>query len=193
LFHIGTGIGIKGTAVLAKALKRGEGEGGLRQALREARLAEAAHFDATLELRDSKSIRLQLLKEDLMPAISSSAAAAELFDLALVPGEQPRLWIDLVSYVVMEPDPRTYRLLHDRQDSREILFESDNREQVADFIRKHMAHRLIARERQAAGTAANPTTPGYSASSLVLAWTSGFALGALVLMALSIYLKNITF
>jgi hypothetical protein len=179
--------------VLAKALNRGESDGGLKQALREARLAEAAHFEAALDLRDSKSIRLQLLKDDLMPIIAGSAAAAELFDLALVPGEPPKLWIDLISYVVMEPDPRTYRLLQDRQDSREMLFESGNRKEVADFIRRHMAHRLIARERQAASVTLSPPLPGYSTSSLILAWTSGFALGALLLLGLAIYLGKFGF
>jgi hypothetical protein len=178
---------------LAKALNRGDDGGGLRQALREARLAEAAHFEAALDLRDSKSIRLQLLKDDLAPVIQSSAAAAELFDLALVPGEPPKLWIDLISYVVMEPDPRSYRLLQDRQDSRETLFESANRLEVADFIRRHMAHRLIARERQAASAALSPTLKGYSTASLILAWTSGFALGALVLLGLAIYLGKFGF
>ncbi len=179
--------------VLAKALNKDESDGGLREALREARLAEAAHFEATLDLRDSKSIRLQLLKDDLMPVIAGSAAAAELFDLALVPGEPPKLWIDLISYVVMEPDPRTYRLLQDRQDRREVLFESGKRTDVGDFIRRHMAHRLIKRERQAASVSLSPPLHGYSASSLILAWTSGFALGALLLFGLAIYLRKFGF
>lgn len=178
---------------MAKALNREMSDGGLKQALREARLAEAAHFEAALDLRDSKSIRLQLLKDDLIPIIIGSAAAAELFDLALVPGEPPKLWIDLISYVVMEPDPRTYRLLQDRQDSREMLFESGNRSDIADFIRRHMAHRLIARERRTASVSLSPYTPGYSTSSLILAWTSGFALGAMLLLGLAIYLGRFGF
>ncbi len=179
--------------VLAKALNRSDDDGGLRQALREARLAEAAHFEAALDLRDSKSIRLQLLKDDLAPAVRASAAAAELFDLALVPGDPPKLWIDLISHVVMEPDSRTYRLLQDRQDSRETLFESGDRQEVADYIRRHMAHRLVARERQAAGVGMSPMPKGYTTASLILAWTSGFALGALLLLGLAIYLGKFGF
>ena len=160
-------------------------DGGLKEALRAARLAEAAHFDAALDLRDSKSLRLQLLKDDLMPVVRASAEAQALFDLALVPGDPPRLWIDLVTYVVMEPDHRTYRFLQDRQDDRETLFETAERAEMTEAVRRHMAHRLVARERQAAHTPLATGTPvtGYSTAALILAWTSGFAFGALVYSA----------
>jgi hypothetical protein len=160
---------------------------GLASALREARRAEAAHFEAALELRDSKSLRLQLLKDDLLPLVSASPEARELFDLALVPGEPPKLWIDLISFVVMEPDPRSYRFLQHRQDRREILLETADREMMAAAIRRHMAHLLVARERQ---SAVLPQAPpgGYTSASLILSWVSGFAFGALALLGLAIYL-----
>jgi excinuclease UvrABC nuclease subunit len=174
---------------LATVRSERDADGGLTQALREARLAEAAHFEAALNLRDSKSIRLQLLKDDLLPAVTGNATARELFDLALIQGEPPRLWIDLISQVVMEPDHRTYRFQQDRQDNRETLFESDDRAAMAEYVRRHMAHRLIQRERQGAQQAAPlPIPAGYSTASLILAWTAGFAFGALVLLGGAIYL-----
>ena len=60
---------------------------GLADALREARLAEAAHFEAALDLRDSKTLRLQILKDELLPTVQSSPEAKELFDLTLLPGD----------------------------------------------------------------------------------------------------------
>ncbi len=164
------------------------GRDGLAGALREARQAEAAHFEASLELRDSKSLRLQLLKDDLLPLVEASPDAREVFDLALVPGEPPKLWIDLISFVVMDPDPRTYRFLQHRQDRREILFETADRELMAAAIRRHMAHLLVARERQAAAALPPAGGPGYSSASLILSWVSGFAFGALALLGLAIYL-----
>ena len=158
----------------------------LAAALREARLAEAAHFEAALELRDSKALRLQILKDELVPALKESAEARELFDLTLLPGDPPKLWVDLTSCVVMEPDHRTYRFLQDRQDSREILFESPDREQTAAAVRRHMAHRMVARDRQIA-TVSPQTGGGYSSATLLLAWISGFAFGALFLLAAAIY------
>jgi hypothetical protein len=161
---------------------------GLASALRAARQAEAAHFEAALELRDSKSLRLQLLKDDLRPVIASSPEARELFDLALIPGEPPKLWIDLISFVVMEPDPRCYRFLQHRQDSREILFESADREQMAAAIRRHMAHLVVARERQTVALPPPAPPSGFTSASLMLSWVSGFAFGALALLGLAIYL-----
>jgi hypothetical protein len=183
----GTAGGILGALGLARAATIEETEG-LASALREARRAEAAHFEAALELRDSKSLRLQLLKDDLLPLVSSSPEARELFDLALVPGEPPKLWIDLISFVVMEPDPRSYRFLQHRQDRREILLETADRELMAAAIRRHMAHLIIARERQSVALPQPAPPPGYSSASLILSWASGFAFGALALLGLAIYL-----
>ena len=123
---------------------------GLAGALREARQAEAAHFEAALELRDSKSLRLQLLKDDLRPLVESSPEARDLFDIALVPGEQPKLWIDLISFVVMEPDHRTYRFLQHRQDRPRNPVR--DRGPGADGGRRSPPHGalMVARERQAA-------------------------------------------
>lgn len=161
---------------------------GLAGALREARQAEAAHFEAALALQDSKSLRLQILKDDLLPLVDAAPEARELFGLALIPGEAPKLWIDLISFVVMEPDHRTYRFLQHRQDRREILFETADRELMAAAVRRHMAHLIVARERQQATVPAISAPPGYTSASLILAWVSGFAFGALALLGLAIYL-----
>ncbi|MFM8748209.1 MAG: hypothetical protein ACKOED_16320 [Aestuariivirga sp.] len=165
----------------------------LAAAVRDARLAEAAHFEAALDLRDSKSLRLQILKDDLLPAVQASPEARDLFDLTLLPGEPPKLWVDLTSYVLMEPDHRTYRFIQDRQDRREILFESADREQAAAAIRRHMAHRLVARDRQAASLPPPPVQTGYSTASLILAWISGLAFGALALLAAALYVGVLKF
>ena len=172
---------------MARAAETPERDG-LADALREARQAEADHFEATLDLRDSKSLRLQLLKDDLRPMVKSSAEARELFDLALIPGEAPKLWIDLISFIVMEPDPRSYRFLQHRQDRREILFETADRELMAAAVRRHMAHLMVARERQSVAPPPPASTPGYTSASLILAWVSGFAFGALALLGLAVYL-----
>lgn len=178
---------------MVRATSTSSGDGGLKDALRQARLAEAAHFEAALDLRDSKSIRLQLLKDELVPVVAGSATAADLFDLALVPGHPPRLWIDLITFVLMEPDHRTYRLLQDRQGGREILFESASRPEMAEAITRHMAHQMISRERQVAAAPIAQGIAGYSTSSLMLAWLSGFALGALLLLAIAISLGRFDF
>lgn len=170
----------------------GNGKDALAGALRKARLAEAAHVDAVLNLRDSKALRLQLLKDDLLPIVSSNADATKLFDLALVPGEPPRLWLDMISQVVMEPDHRTYRFVQDTRLGRETLFETADRAEMVEHVKTHLAHRLIAREREIAVAApARESITGYSGAALTFAWMTGFAVGALALLMAAILLEKI--
>jgi hypothetical protein len=159
---------------------------GLAAALRKARVAEAAHFEAVLDIRDAQTLRLQVLKDDLEPAAASDEARRQ-FDLVLLASDPPRLWIDLVGYVVMEPNPRTYRLVQDTQTNREILFETGDRAAMAVKVREYMAHRLVARERQLAASVAPRTErKGYSTAALILAWLSGLAVGVLGLLILAV-------
>ena len=181
-----------GAMELAEAATSAGSDAGLKRALRDARLAEAAHFEAALDLRDAKSIRLQLLKDDVAAA-AASPEAGDLFDLALVPGDPPKLWVDLITFVVMEPDPRTYRLVQGRHNGREILFESGDRVQAAEQVRHHMAHRIVARERLAAASPAPKMPESYSLASVILAWIAGFALGVLALLAAAILLGQLKY
>ena len=170
---------------------------GLAAALRQARVAEAAHFEAVLDIRDAQTLRLQILKDDLGPA-AQSEDAKRYFDLVLLAGDPPRLWIDLVGYVVMEPNPRTYRLIQDTQSSRETLYETTDRTAMAAKVREYMAHRLVARERQLVSSVApRAERDGYSTGALILAWLSGLAVGVLGLLILAVVTgrlpANVTF
>ena len=159
----------------------------LTNLLRLARIAEAAHFDAALDIRDAKTLRLQVLKDDLAPVLAANADAGRFFDLSLVPGEPPKLWVDLVTGVVMEPDPRTYRLIQDTNNGRETLAETTNRPDMVEEIKLHMAHQLVARERRMAGVPAQKAgVRGHSSAALILAWLSGFSIGVLALFMIGI-------
>jgi hypothetical protein len=166
----------------------------LSGALRKARLAEAAHLEAVLGIKDSKSLRLQVLKEEIAPIISATPEASKLFDLALVPGEPPRLWIDLISSIVMEPDYRTYRLVQDNQGGREALFETSNRAEMLGYLKTYLAHRMIVRERSVvqAPPVFRPADL-YSSGAIIYAWLSGFMLGLLVLLVAAILLGKLRF
>ena len=168
--------------------------GGLTDALRRARSAEAAHFEAVLALSDAKALRLQVLKDDLDAVVAASPEARQAFDLALVAGDNPRLWIDLITSVIMEPDPRTYRLVLDGHNGRETLFETADRAEMVEKIKVHMAHGIIARWRKAAVPVIEGAgAVGYSADSLILAWLAGLSLGALALLGYLIYLNILHF
>ncbi len=151
---------------------------GLGTALRKARLAEAAHADAVAALRDARSLRLQVLSDETAGFLANGQGMPPL-ELVVVPGETPRLWIDLVTSVVMEPDPHTYRLVQDR----ETLFETTDRAAMVETLKRHAAHRIIARERQLSGLSRIPQDlRGYSSAAIIFAWLSGFSLGALALL-----------
>lgn len=160
--------------------------------MNKAREKEGAQLDAAQAVRDAKALRLQLLKDELSVIVASSREARENFDVALSPGEPRRLWIDLITSVVMEPDPRTYRLIEDHHGGRATLFETQDRAEMIDKIKELMAHRVISRERRMAES--NPVVEaesGHSTAALIFAWLCGLALGVAGILSLVIYLKVI--
>jgi hypothetical protein len=164
----------------------------LDRALGEARVASAAHYEAILDIRDAQTLRLQVLKDELIPFVASRREADSFFELALMQGDPPRLWLDLISSVVMAPDPRTYRLVEDTHGGRETLYETADRASMVERIKQHMAHRLIARARSmTVPTGAWVKRTGYSAGALILSWLSGFTVGLLALFIAGIMLSRL--
>jgi hypothetical protein len=151
------------------------------EALRRARLAQAAHFDALMDIRDAQTLRLAALRDDLAQALKDRTLTQGFVDLALVPGDPPRLWVDLVTYVVMEPTPRVYRVMQDRAAAKEVMFESADRAAVMARLLDLVANRMVDRERVLVATQGTKTEPGYSGAALALAWISGFAIGMMAL------------
>jgi hypothetical protein len=181
LFHFGTvwSVGLTEPENLAEAVRR-------------AREAEAAHFDVVRGFADSKSLRLQVLKLDIEGLIKQDPDAPKLFELALIPGEPPRLWVDLVTSIVMEPDYRTYRLQQDLEWGREILLETQSRDDIVKFLRTYLAQRLVQRERQLVGLKRpEMMVTGHSPAVVIYAWLTGFLLGLLATLVASISLGRL--
>jgi len=65
----------------------------LRAAVRRARIEDAERANVTAELRGAEIARLEMLKEVLEPVFLQLPKEAELFDLGLIPGERPRLFL----------------------------------------------------------------------------------------------------
>jgi hypothetical protein len=167
----------------------------LTKALREARLASAAKLDATLGLSDARALRLDALRAELAPIIAANADAASLFNLTVQAGETPKLWLDLISSVVMEPDPRTYRLMQDQDNRRETLFESSNMSDMRAYTVKYLAHRIVAHEKMAHGLSPmlGPVQKAYSVVDLVYVWITGATFGILGLMIVAMLLGKLSF
>jgi hypothetical protein len=157
------------------------------KALKEARLAEAAYLDATLDLHDARVLRLELLRNIILPQIKNHSEAHTFFNLNVQAGERPRLWLDLISAIEMEPDPKNYRLMQGKEATRECLYESRNPEQMASFVLKYLAHRMISQDKLLASlkplTENQKSSERYGIWDLVYVWATGVLLGALGLVA----------
>jgi hypothetical protein len=157
----------------------------LDQALKEARLLQAAQLEAMVNVQDARVLRLEALRDSLLPDMRQHEALGTLFELNVQHGDKPKLWLDLISVVEMEPDPRTYCLVQDREGRREVLFETRDLEDMRQKVVQHLAHRMVEHERKAAGS--NPKSlfdaRRYALSELVFVWFSGFAFGILILLA----------
>jgi hypothetical protein len=148
-------------------------------------LAKPPHVESPFDITDAPTLRLLVLKDELEPIMASMWKPGQFFDLQLVPGESPRLWLDLVSSVVMAPDNRTYRLVQDTDHERDVLFQTRSRAEMVERVRKHM-ERPVAPAHDRAGAGELPAARSYSAGALVLAWLSGLVVGILVLFTAGI-------
>jgi hypothetical protein len=123
----------------------------LKDAMREARIELAERSAVIVDLRNAEMARLELLDEALDPLFADIPPDVELFDRGAVPGDPPRLWIDMIAHVVMGRDKRTYRFLQDTRYGRRVLAESGDVAEIAAAVTKYVARRLIERERVLAG------------------------------------------
>jgi hypothetical protein len=88
-----------------------------------------------------------MLRDALEPIFAQVPAQAELFDHGLVPGDKPRLFVDIVSFVEMARDRRCYRFIQDTRGGTIILAESEKIDAMTQEIANYLARRLIEREK----------------------------------------------
>jgi hypothetical protein len=119
----------------------------LRDALRQARLESAERSAVVVDLRDAEAARLETLNDALDDLFAEMPSDVELFDRGIGRGDPIRLWIDVISYVVMGRDKRTYRFLQDSRNGRIVLAESPEVEDIVEAVTKYAARRIIERER----------------------------------------------
>jgi hypothetical protein len=123
----------------------------LKYAMREARFDEAERSDVIAELRGAETARLEMLQEELRPILAEVPSDVDMFDMGLMPGEKLRLFIDMIGFVEMGRDWRTYRFVQDTRYGRVILAESERMEPIVDAVASYVARRLIEREKALAG------------------------------------------
>jgi hypothetical protein len=166
----------------------------LRDALRKARIEAADRTGVVVDLRDAEVARLEILNEALDPLFAQVPEQIDLFDRGISLGETPRLWFDVVAYVMMGRDKRIYRFVQDTRHGRIVLAESHEVQAIVDAVTDYVARRMVEREHAMAST--RPPEPvdekprrrrGFWMFAL------GFVLGAMALFALALFesLKNL--
>lgn len=161
----------------------------LRDALRKARIEAADRTGVVVDLRDAEVARLEILNEALDPLFAQVPAAVDLFDRGISQGETPRLWVDVVAYVVMGRDKRIYRLVQDTRFGRKLLAESHDVPVMVDAVTDYIARRMVERE-QALAVQAEPAQPVETKERRGGAfWTFvlGFVLGAAALFTYALF------
>lgn len=190
---------------VAEMPERREGPSRLQAAIREARQSEAERNDVIVDLREAEIARLELLQDALSDVFAEIPPDNDLLECALIPGTPPRLWIDVLAYVAMGRDKRTYRFVKDTRHGRQVILESTHLEEMADRVTSYVAHRIIERQRALdsadgamaseapaqsgeAVPAANAAAKRFGWLAITLAFLLGTVAGALGLFGLGLAL-----
>jgi hypothetical protein len=119
----------------------------LKLAVRRARLDDAERTKVVAELRGAEIARLEILRDELLPIAAEIPKDIDLFDIGLAATERPRLFIDMIGFVEMGHDRRTYRFVQDTRHGRVVIAESERIEPMVDAVTDYIARRLIEREK----------------------------------------------
>jgi hypothetical protein len=119
----------------------------IKGAMRRARIEDAERSDVIAELRGAELARLEMLAEKLEPVYAQLPDDIDIFDAGVVPGERPRLFIDMIGFIDMGADKRTYRFIQDTRHGRVVIKETDRIEAMVEAITDHIGRRLLERER----------------------------------------------
>ena len=137
----------------------------LTAAIRRARIEGAEQNQAVADLRETEIARLQLLEEAVRPVLDQAPNGIDLFDAGIAYGERPRLFIDMIGFVEMAHDRRTYRFLQDTRHGRVLIAETERIDRVVAAITNYIGRRLVERERALASdwrSKEGAPTPGQS-------------------------------
>ena len=118
----------------------------LLDAVRRARIEQAEKSGIASDLRAAEFTRLEFLKNSLAPILAQLPRDADLFNHGLVPGERPRFYVDMIAFIEMGRDRRTYRFLMDTPSGRQVLGESDDIPVMVRAITNYLGRRLVERE-----------------------------------------------
>ena len=118
----------------------------LQAAARRARVESAEQSEAVDDLRQAEIARLQLVEEAIRPVLDQAPDDVELFDVGVAYGDRPRLFLDMISFVDLAHDRRTYRFFQDTRHGRVLIAESPEIPRIVAAMTNYIARRLVERE-----------------------------------------------
>jgi hypothetical protein len=139
----------------------------LRAAVRRARVDSAEQSEAVAELREAELVRLELLLEAIRPVLDQTPEGVELFDPGIAHGERPRLFLDMISFVDLGHDRRTYRFFQDTRHGRVLIAESPLIERIVAATTNYIARRLVEREQALASDWRSREAPSGGAKTIL--------------------------
>src|SRR5271154_5884550 len=139
----------------------------LRSAIRRARVDSAEQSQAVAELREAELVRLELLLEAIRPVLDQAPEGVELFDPGIAHGERPRLFLDMISFIDLGHDRRTYRFFQDTRHGRVLIAESPLIERIVAATTNYIARRLVEREQALASDWRSREAPPSGAKSVL--------------------------
>jgi hypothetical protein len=114
--------------------------------LKRAKLEQAERTGVAHDLLVAAHARLETLRDALAPVLAAIPREADVFDHGLVPGEKSRFYVDMIAFVEMSRDRRTYRFLMDTAQGRKLLGESDDVATMASAVTRYIARRIVERD-----------------------------------------------
>jgi hypothetical protein len=166
----------------------------LRDALRQARIEAADRVGVVVDLRDAEVARLEILNEALDPLFLQIPEQIDLFDRGISQGDTPRLWVDVVAYVMMGRDKRIYRFVQDTRFGRIVIAESHDVAVIVNAVIDYVARRMIEREHALVATPVPaPVVIEKPRRSGFWIFVLGFIVGAAALFGLALFatLRNL--
>ena len=142
--------------------------------MRRARFDDAERSGTVADLRAMRLGRLDVLREALEPLIAQIPADVECFDIGVMPGTNPRLFLDMIGFVEMGRDSRVYQFLQDTRHGRVKLAESESVAAIVEAATLYVARRLLERDK---ALAADANYGGAGADERAGRWSSMKASG----------------
>lgn len=143
----------------------------LAEAMERMREGSPAPATASTDGSDQKGQRLgsmrklESLRTKLEPLFAAIPPDAEGFDLGFVTESKPRLFVDMLSHVSVDPESGAFRFVQETRNGRRLLMETLDEDVLLSRITDHVAERLLARERALEAVEAEPVPQPASGSS----------------------------